>query len=121
MPAKSKHSTSAFPTRNPRTTKPLFAWSRKSRVASPPFPARLPSRSTPLFRCLAITPTIRSSSKGAPTPKANSPRSAGRDYTWDDLYQYHPVTILSENTARELFQDPQAAIGKRVRVGTTDD
>jgi predicted permease len=49
------------------------------------------------------------------------PMIAGRDYTWDDLYQYHLVTIVSENTARELFQDPQNAIGKRIRVGTTDD
>jgi predicted permease len=50
-----------------------------------------------------------------------TPLLAGRDYTWDDLYQYHPVTIISENTARELFQEPQSAIGKRIRVGTTDD
>jgi len=49
------------------------------------------------------------------------PMIAGRDYTWDDIYQYHPVAIVSENTARELFQNPQAAIGKRIRVGTTDD
>ncbi len=49
------------------------------------------------------------------------PMIAGRDYTWDDLYQYHPVAIVSENTARELFQDPQKAIGQRIRVGTTDD
>jgi predicted permease len=48
------------------------------------------------------------------------PMTAGRDYTWDDLYQNHNVTIVSENTARELFQDPQNAIGKRIRVGTTD-
>jgi predicted permease len=48
------------------------------------------------------------------------PMIAGRDYTWDDLYQNHNVTIVSENTARELFQDPQNAIGKRIRVGTTD-
>jgi predicted permease len=48
------------------------------------------------------------------------PMIAGRDYTWDDIYQSHPVTIVSENTARELFQDPQNAIGKRIRVATTD-
>jgi predicted permease len=48
------------------------------------------------------------------------PMIAGRDYTWDDIYQNHLVTIISENTARELFQDPQSAIGKRVRVATTD-
>ena len=45
---------------------------------------------------------------------------AGRDYTWDDIYQNHLVTIVSENTARELFQDPQSAIGKRIRVATND-
>jgi putative ABC transport system permease protein len=49
------------------------------------------------------------------------PMIVGRDYTWDDIYQFHQVTIVSENTARELFQDPQNAIGKRIRVGTTDD
>jgi predicted permease len=48
------------------------------------------------------------------------PLVAGRDYTWDDIYQYHPFAIIAENTARELFQDPQNAIGKRIRVGTTD-
>jgi len=48
------------------------------------------------------------------------PMIAGRDYTWDDLYQNHPVTIVAENTARDLFQDPQSAIGKRIRVATTD-
>ena len=48
------------------------------------------------------------------------PMIAGRDYTWDDIYQNHLVTIVSENTARELFQDPQSAVGKRIRVATTD-
>jgi predicted permease len=48
------------------------------------------------------------------------PMIAGRDYNWDDLYQNHDVTIVSENTARELFQDPQSAVGKRIRVATTD-
>jgi predicted permease len=48
------------------------------------------------------------------------PMIAGRDYTWDDIYQNHLVTIVSENTARELFQDPQSAIGKRIRVATVD-
>jgi len=48
------------------------------------------------------------------------PMIAGRDYNWDDLYQNHDVTIVSENTARELFQDPQSAVGNRIRVATTD-
>jgi len=39
----------------------------------------------------------------------------GRDFTWNDLANYQPVAILSENLARELFGNPAAAIGKRVR------
>jgi hypothetical protein len=31
------------------------------------------------------------------------------------------VALVSENTAREMWQNPQAALGKRIRVGTTDD
>src|SRR5581483_10921557 len=40
---------------------------------------------------------------------------AGRDYTWDDLYSKRDVAIVSENLARELWRDPRAAIGKRIR------
>ena len=40
---------------------------------------------------------------------------AGRDFTWEDLYDQRPVAIVSENLARELWNQPTAAIGKRVR------
>ena len=40
---------------------------------------------------------------------------AGRDLTWSDTYDKHPVALVSENMARELWGDPQAAIGKRIR------
>jgi len=40
---------------------------------------------------------------------------AGRDFTWEDLYDRRPVVILSENLARELWGAPSAAIGKKVR------
>jgi predicted permease len=40
---------------------------------------------------------------------------AGRDLTWADLYQLRPVAMVSENLARELWGQPSAAIGKRVR------
>jgi putative ABC transport system permease protein len=40
---------------------------------------------------------------------------AGRDFTWEDLYDQRPVAIVSENLARELWNQPSAAIGKRVR------
>jgi putative ABC transport system permease protein len=40
---------------------------------------------------------------------------AGRDFTWTDLYEKRPVAIVSDNLARELWREPGAAIGKRIR------
>ena len=40
---------------------------------------------------------------------------AGRDFTWTDAYEMRPVTMVSENLARELWGTPSAAIGKRLR------
>jgi predicted permease len=40
---------------------------------------------------------------------------AGRDFTWTDVYDMRPVTMVSENLARELWGSPSAAIGKRIR------
>jgi predicted permease len=40
---------------------------------------------------------------------------AGRDFTWDDLYNLQPTVIVSENFARESWGSASAAIGKRVR------
>jgi putative ABC transport system permease protein len=40
---------------------------------------------------------------------------AGRDFTWSDVYDKRPIAIVSENLARELWREPAAAIGKRVR------
>ena len=40
---------------------------------------------------------------------------AGRDVTWDDVYQFRPVTLVSANLARELWNEPSAALGKRIR------
>ena len=42
---------------------------------------------------------------------------AGRDFTWTDLNEHRPVAVISENLARELWHDPQAAIGRRIREG----
>jgi len=50
-----------------------------------------------------------------------TPLVAGRDLSWTDLYQKLPVAIISENFAREYWNNPANAIGKRIRVGTTDD
>ena len=50
-----------------------------------------------------------------------TPLVAGRDFTWTDLYQKLPVAIISENFAREYWDSPSAALGKRVRIASTDD
>jgi putative ABC transport system permease protein len=41
---------------------------------------------------------------------------AGREFTWTDAYEKRTVAMVSENLARELWQEPGAAIGKRVRM-----
>ena len=50
-----------------------------------------------------------------------TPLVTGRDFTWPDLFNRQPVAIISENFAREYWQSPQNAIGKRIRVANTDD
>jgi predicted permease len=50
-----------------------------------------------------------------------APLVAGRDITWEDTYQKIPVALISENFAREYWHDARNALGKRIRVGSTDD
>jgi predicted permease len=50
-----------------------------------------------------------------------TPLIAGRDLTWAETYEKRPVAIISENLAKELWHDPAIALGKQIRVGTTDD
>ena len=40
--------------------------------------------------------------------------TAGRDYTWADLYERRPGVMISENLARELWGSAGAAVGKRI-------
>jgi predicted permease len=40
---------------------------------------------------------------------------AGRDLTWEEVYDLRPVVMISENLAREMWGTPSAAIGKRLR------
>ncbi len=49
------------------------------------------------------------------------PLVAGRDFTWDEAFQKRPVAMVSENFAREYWGSPANALGKRIRVSTTDD
>ncbi len=48
------------------------------------------------------------------------PLIAGRDYTWTDIQGKRDFTIISENMARELWQYPSRALGKRIREGMKD-
>lgn len=49
-----------------------------------------------------------------------TPLVAGRDITWSDIYQKIPVTIVSENFAREYWHDANNALGKRIRPTNVD-
>lgn len=40
---------------------------------------------------------------------------AGHDLTWSDIYNQHPVGIVSEGLAREFWGSPSAAIGRHFR------
>jgi putative ABC transport system permease protein len=40
---------------------------------------------------------------------------AGRDITWSDIFERRMVIVISETLAREYWQEPSRAIGKRVR------
>jgi predicted permease len=52
---------------------------------------------------------------------SGTPLLLGRDFTWQDIYNKVPVAIVSENLARENWESPQNALGKRVRASSTDD
>ena len=49
------------------------------------------------------------------------PLIAGRDLSWDNTYKKIPVAMVSENLARELWSEPAAALGKRIRVASNDE
>jgi predicted permease len=49
------------------------------------------------------------------------PLVAGRDFTWDEVFQKRPVGMVSENFAREYWGSPANALGKHLRVSTNDD
>ena len=49
------------------------------------------------------------------------PLIAGRDLTWSEAYERRPVAIVSENLAREYWNDPSRALGKQIRATSADD
>ncbi|HKF56915.1 MAG TPA: ADOP family duplicated permease, partial [Blastocatellia bacterium] len=49
------------------------------------------------------------------------PLIAGRDLTWSDIYSDGKVALVSENLAREYWNDARTAVGKRIRVSTAQE
>jgi predicted permease len=49
-----------------------------------------------------------------------APIVAGRDLTWTDVHEGRMVVLVSESFAREMWDDPTAAIGRRLRQGPAE-
>jgi predicted permease len=82
---------------------PIFAQDRTYRVGELP----------PIRRFIFVSPGYFST--------MNTPLAAGRELTWAETYQKRPVALASENLAREYWGSAENAIGKKIRVATTDD
>jgi len=67
----------------------------------------------PIRRFMFVTPGSFSA--------LGTPLIAGRDISWTDMYEHIPVAVISENFAREYWNTPQNALGKRIRVASLDD
>ena len=48
-----------------------------------------------------------------------NPILAGRDFSWTDILEAREVVLVSESFAREYWDRPEAALGKRVRENMT--
>jgi predicted permease len=60
----------------------------------------------PARRCFWISPSFFRT--------MGIPIVAGRDLTWNDILSKRPVAIVSENLAREYWQNPWDALGKQI-------
>jgi predicted permease len=67
----------------------------------------------PIRRFRFVTPGLFST--------LGTPLLAGRDITWTDIDKRLPVVVISENFARDYWNTPEAALGKRIRVASIDD
>jgi len=47
-----------------------------------------------------------------------TPLRTGRDFEWAEIYDERDVALVSEGFAREAWNSVEAAVGKRIRVGT---
>ena len=49
-----------------------------------------------------------------------TPFITGRDITWTEVFDDRPVAVISENMAREMWGEPAAALGKRIKIAPVD-
>ena len=82
---------------------PIFAQDRTYRDGELP----------PIRRFIFISPGLFAT--------MGTPLVAGRDLTWAESFEKRPVALVSENLAGEYWGAPDHALGKKIRVGTTDD
>ncbi len=66
----------------------------------------LQGQPAPARRCFWVSPSFFKT--------MGIPIVAGRDLTWNDILSKRPVAIVSENLAREYWQNPSDALGKQV-------
>src|SRR5215470_17604913 len=95
--------TTSVPMDTDQSNDPVFAQDRTYREGELP----------KLRRFVNVTPGFFSTH--------GTPFVAGRDITWNEMYQKLPVGIISENFARDYWGTPQNAIGKRVRAFGKDE
>jgi predicted permease len=50
-----------------------------------------------------------------------TPLVAGRDLTWNDVYNKRPVVIVSQKLAHEFWPDSASALGQQIRPATKDE
>jgi len=60
----------------------------------------------PARRCFWVSPSFFET--------MGIPLVAGRDLTWNDILSKRPVAVVSENLAREYWQNPSDALGKQI-------
>ncbi len=73
----------------------------------------------PLFvedRPLPGTPPARQTKSIGPGyfETMGNPVVAGRAITWTDIFQFKSIVLISENLAREYWEEPAKALGKRI-------
>jgi predicted permease len=49
-----------------------------------------------------------------------TPMVTGRDISWSDIFDDRQVAVVSENLAREMWGEPAAALGKRIKIAPVD-